>query len=112
MKKIIICLSVILLTGNIAMAQSHQDKSKVINSATGLTQAEKDAAKPSGYYKNALTPVIDSKTTNTKVNKNDPSKYSAAGQPLPAGYVAPKAVENNTVSDKNKQQQPSTGGKK
>ncbi len=112
MKKIIICLSVILLTGNIAMAQGQQDKSKVIDPATGLTQAEKDAGKPSGYYKNALTPVVDSKTTNTKVNKNDRTKYSAAGQPLSADYVAPKAVENNTISDKNRQQQPSTGEKK
>lgn len=94
------------------MAQSRQDKSKVIDPATGLTQAEKDAGKPSGYYKNALTPVMDSKTTNTKVNKNDPSKYSVSGQPLPAGYVAPKPVENNTISDKNRQQQTPTGEKK
>lgn len=102
MKKIIICLCVSLISGNIAMAQSQQDKTKgnvVIDAATGLTQAEKDAGKPyivNNTIENTSQPIVHI-TPNTQkeviiptVKKNeDLKKVKSVGDPS-------KSISNST----------------
>ena len=120
MKKIIIIALISIATQNIMAQNKQMDKNY---SKEGLSQEainHREAYLNSEEYKNPKPVSLDvtvapSKNVNagTKVNLNDRTKYTAAGQPLPAGYVAPKPVENNSVSDKNRQQQQTpTGGKK
>ncbi len=119
MKKIIIIALITFTTQNLLAQNKQQDRN---NSNEGLSQEEKNRREAyfnSEEYKNPKIISLDvtvapskNVTAETKVNLNDRTKYTASGQPLPAGYVAPKAVENNTVSDKNRQQQTPTGEKK
>lgn len=120
MKKIIIIAIISFVTQNV-MAQNNQQQDRDYNKE-GISQDNinrREAYLNSDKYKNPKPLSIDvtvapakNVNTETKVNLNDRTKYSLSGQPLPAGYVAPKVVENNTVSDKNKQLQTPTGGKK